>query len=98
MCALSSLKDEALQAQAWLHTRTQPTKRSREAILHLLNDNPSMLSKGDAEYLEKQDDLIALGPESHNEALSQFLEDHLYRHFQTEVPMCSSQRSIPSVC
>jgi hypothetical protein len=46
-----------------------------------------MISKMDAEYLaeENHEDLISLGPDNNNEALSQFLEDHLYKYFQTEV-------------
>jgi hypothetical protein len=50
-----------------------------------------MISMMDAEYLaeERRDDLISLGPDRNNEALSQFLEDHLYRYFQTEVSVSS---------
>jgi hypothetical protein len=53
-----------------------------------------MISKMDAEYLaeESREDLISLGPDRNNEALSQFLEDHLYTYFQTEV---SSHVSMP---
>ena len=49
-----------------------------------------MMSNMDAEYLaeeNRESDLISLGPvwDSTNEALSQFLEDHLYKYFQTKV-------------
>ncbi|KAF8222358.1 hypothetical protein L208DRAFT_1413588 [Tricholoma matsutake] len=85
---------KALQAQAWLHTLTQPTARSRRTLLHILEEKPTMISKMDAEYLAEEscEDLISLGPDRNNEALSQFLEDHLYRYFQTEA---DKLRSLP---
>jgi hypothetical protein len=42
----------------------------------------------DAEYLaeeNRESSLISLGPDSKNEALTQFLENHLYKYFRTKV-------------
>jgi hypothetical protein len=77
-------KDQALQAQAWLHSLKRPTPRARDALAKLINQGST--SELDREYITlNHKDLISLCPDSKNEILAQFLEKYFYRLFRTPV-------------
>jgi hypothetical protein len=77
-------KDQALQAQAWLHSLKRPTPRARHALAKIIDQGST--SDEDREYITlNHRDLISLCPDSKNEVLTKVLEKHLYKLFRTPV-------------
>ena len=82
------LQDEALQAQAWLHSIKAPTPRARDALAKLIDQGST--SELDREYITlNHRDLISLGPDRKNEILTRFLEKHFFKLFRTPVESMS---------
>jgi len=77
-------KDQALQAQAWLHSLKRPTPRARDALAKIIAQGST--SDLDREYITlDHQDLISLCPDIKNEILTKFLEKHFYKLFRTPV-------------